>query len=245
MPSVSALSAPPALGSLSERAALFLDFDGTLVDLASGPDAIVPAQGLSQRLKALADRLDGRCALVSGRAIDDIERHIGTVEVAIAGSHGTDIRSASGEALGEGAKSLPAEIETALRTFAMDYGVDYEHKTHGGALHYRSNPARGEQAVAFAKELADKHGWKAQSGKCVVEIVANGGDKGGAVKTFMTTDVFRGTRPFFIGDDLTDEAGFAACEKLGGAGILVGERSETGAQYHLPDVSSVHQWLEI
>jgi trehalose 6-phosphate phosphatase len=247
MPSTLALSAPPSLAALSaqERVALFLDFDGTLVELAPGPDAISPMPGMADRLLSLADRLEGCCAVVSGRAIDDIERHIGPLKVAIAGSHGSDIRSASGEALGKGARGLPLEIEQALRAFANEHGVDYEHKAHGGALHYRSNPSQGDKAVAFATALAHEYGWKAQEGKCVIEILAGTSDKGSAVRTFMATQTFEGSRPIFIGDDLTDEAGFAACQELGGIGILVGEREETGAQYRLPDVQSVHIWLGI
>ena len=247
MPSTLALGAPPSLAALlaEERIALFLDFDGTLVELAPGPDAISPMPGLSGRLLTLAERLEGCCAVVSGRAIDDIERHVGRLKVAIAGSHGSEIRTASGEALGAGATSLPSEIETALRAFADEHGVDYEHKAHGGALHYRSNPAQGERAVAFATSLAQEHGWKAQGGKCVIEILAGTSDKGSAVRTFMASPTFKASRPIFIGDDLTDEAGFAACEELGGIGILVGEREETGAHYRLPDVQSVHTWLGI
>lgn len=247
MQSSLALGAPPALATLAKGhdTALFLDFDGTLVELAKGPDAIAPIEGLVDRLSALSQRFQGRCALVSGRAIDDIERHLGPVGIAIAGSHGSDIRSAEGKPLGEGAKSLPYDIEQALREFAADNGIDYEHKAHGGALHYRTNPAQEARTVAFAVQLARKHGWKAQGGKCVIELVAGTADKGSAVEAFMATPAFEGSRPFFIGDDLTDEAGFAVCSALGGAGILVGERERTAANYRLPDVPSVHTWLEI
>jgi len=239
--------APPALATLlaGQCLAMFLDFDGTLVELAECPDAITPMVDFADRCARFAERLEGRCALVSGRAIDDIEGHVGTLNVAVAGSHGSDIRSAGGAPLGDVASPLPAEIEAALRTFAAENDIDYEHKAHGGALHYRRNPIQGARTDAFARGLAQRHGWKAQSGKCVIEIVAGTNDKGSAVRTFMETDVFQGARPFFIGDDLTDEAGFAACNKLGGAGIIVGAREVTAAQYRLPDVSSVHNWLEI
>lgn len=247
MHSALAPGAPPALTTLlaGERIALFLDFDGTLVELAARPDAIAPLAGLADRCAKLALRVEGRCALVSGRAIEDIERHVGPLSVAIAGSHGSDIRGADGKPLGHAAHPLPVEIETALRSFAAENDLDYEHKAHGGALHYRRNPSQGGRADKFARELAHRHGWKAQAGKCVIEIVAGTSDKGSAVRTYMASDTFNGARPFFVGDDLTDEAGFAACKELGGAGILVGSREDTVAQYRLPDVSSVHTWLEI
>nr|WP_298927056.1 trehalose-phosphatase [uncultured Erythrobacter sp.] len=224
---------------------LFLDFDGTLVELAPGPDDIRPRSGMADDLAALSQRLDGRAAIVSGRGLSDIEQHIGPLPIAGAGSHGSDIRSADGNTLGEGAHGLPEAIERELRAFASDNSLDYEHKPHGGALHYRSKPQAGEAAHAFAEQLAHKHGWAAQSGKCVVEIVAKSANKGSAVATFLQVSPFAGSRPFFIGDDLTDEAGFAACAKAGGGGILVGDRTDTCAAYRLPDVSSVHEWLEL
>ncbi len=239
--------APPPLASLLERSAvaLFLDFDGTLVEIAPGPDAIKPRADLGARLADLADRLSGRCAVVSGRAIADIERHIGPLSVAAAGSHGSDIRSASGEVLGAGAKGLPQVIEAKLRSFASDNSLDYEHKPHGGALHYRSNPDAGPKAHEFAEALAKEHGWAAQSGKCVVELVSGDANKGSAVRVLMQSKSFAGAYPVFIGDDLTDEAGIEICIELGGTGILVGERDDTAAAYRLPDVAAVHEWLEL
>jgi trehalose 6-phosphate phosphatase len=136
-------------------------------------------------------------------------------------------------------------IEERLRSFAAQEGLDYEHKPHGGALHYRSAPDLGPKALAFASLLAAEHGWTVQSGKCVVELVAKGANKGSAVHALMQTAPFVGARPFFLGDDLTDEAGFGACAELGGAGVLVGSPRETAARYQLPDVASVHQWLEL
>ncbi|MEM8727065.1 MAG: trehalose-phosphatase, partial [Pseudomonadota bacterium] len=242
MDSLHDLTSPPPLDMLLQGGpvSLFLDFDGTLVELAPTPDSIEPAENLAEQLAGLAEHIDGRCALVSGRAISDIENHIGKVAIAAAGSHGADIRTASGSVLGDAPTGLPSQIERDLRAFAAEHELDYEAKPHGGALHYRSNPAHGEAAHAFAEKLARAHGWAAQSGKCVVELVAGKADKGSAVFAFMREPPFCGSRPIFIGDDLTDEKGFAACRDLGGYGILVGTRAETCAQYQLPDVASVH-----
>lgn len=247
MPSATDPGAPPPLASLLSRGrvALFLDFDGTLVHLASGPDAIEPADDLAARIEALADRIERACAIISGRAIADIEAHIGPLTVAAAGSHGAHVRSADGEPLGDGPQGLPKIIEERLRAFAEAEALDYEHKPHGGALHYRSQPERGPKALAFAEALASEHDWAVQSGKCVVELVATGADKGTAVHTLMQVEPFTGAMPVFIGDDLTDEAGFKACRELGGTGILVGAPRETAAGYRLEDVTAVHNWLEL
>jgi trehalose 6-phosphate phosphatase len=247
MDSSLALSAPPPLATLLDetRIALFLDFDGTLVEIAPGPDAIVPKDGLASSLELLCQRLSGRCAIVSGRAIADIEAHIGPVTLPMAGSHGSDIRTHDGRRLGEGAKSLPDAIEKRLRAYAADAAIDYEQKPHGGALHYRRDPEAGPAAHTFAEKLAAEHGWAVQSGKCVVELVASDANKGGAVHHLMRSEPFAGAQAYFVGDDLTDEAGFAACQVFGGAGILVGNRKNTCARYRLPDVAAVHTWLEL
>lgn len=238
---------PPSLATFLAEGpvALFLDFDGTLVELAPGPDDIEPRADMAKALAALDKRLGHRCAIVSGRGLSDIEKHIGPLPVAGAGSHGSDMRRRDGEPLGEGAVGLPEEIESRLRAYASEHSLDYEDKPHGGALHYRSNTPAGPAAHAFAEGLAEEHGWAAQSGKCVVEIVAKSATKGAAVRAFMGEEPFSGSRPIFIGDDLTDEQGFAACEEFGGAGILVGTREATKARYSLPDVTSVHKWLEL
>ncbi len=247
MVSSRALGPPPALTELlgAGPVALFLDFDGTLVGLAPGPDAIEPRPDLAERLVALSERLGGRLAVVSGRGLIDIERHIGPLKVAGAGSHGADIRRSDGSAVREGPAGLPPEIESSLRDYAAQNNLHFEDKPHGGALHYRAEPEAGPAADAFAGQLADEHGWTVQRGKCVVEIVPGDADKGGAVDAFMREAPFAGSRPFFIGDDLTDEAGFAACKRHGGAGVLVGERAETRARYALDDVDCVHQWLSL
>lgn len=235
---------PPLTDWLAEGpVSLFLDFDGTLVELAPLPDAIRPATGLNRRLQSLAGRLDGRLAVVSGRAIADIERHVGPLPLAAAGSHGSDIRRADGSKVGAGPQAIAPEIEANLRAFAAEQGLDYEHKPHGGALHYRAQPEREDAARTFARQLATQHGWGVQEGKSVVELVAVDASKGAAVRTLMAEPPFAGSRPVFVGDDLTDEAGFEACADLGGCGILVGRRSPTGAAFALPDVGSVHRWL--
>lgn len=244
--SASHLPPPPPLERMigAERIALFLDFDGTLVEIASEPDGIIVPPTLAEGLSNLAERLHGACAIVSGRALDDLSGHLGTnMTVARAGSHGADIRDAAGQWLRPAPAPMPNEVVTAMREHAAAEGLVFEAKPHGAALHYRSDPAKGPSAHAFAESLAREHGYATQSGKAVVELVNGGGDKGSAVRIFMSAPPFEGALPFFIGDDLTDEKGFAVCAELGGAGVIVGERSETLAHYALADVACVHEWL--
>lgn len=242
MASSTALPPPPPLGSL-ESPALFLDFDGTLVDIAAAPDAIVVPEGLARRLAALDTRLDGRFALVSGRALDDVERHLGAMNWCRAGSHGLDCRDARGRPLGGVPRALPEPVRSALAQFAAEKGLAYEPKRHGGALHFRAAPEAGEPAGRFARTLADRHGLAVKRGKGVVELVEPGADKGQAVRAFMREPPFAGALPVFVGDDVTDEDGMAAAVALGGFGVIVGTRTDTVARYRIETVPEVHAWL--
>jgi trehalose 6-phosphate phosphatase len=241
------LPPPPSVRELeaSGRLALFLDFDGTLIDIAPEPGAIVVPPDLMQRLGRIARRLDGRLALVSGRSVENLIHHCGPLGVAVAGSHGAARFTAEGVALG----AAPAPLEPALihagEEAASAHGLELERKTHGIAFHYRHAPQGGEEAERLAADLASRFGLTVKRGKFVAELTRQGDNKGGAVRAFMEQSVFAGASPIFVGDDVTDEDGFEAATKLGGFGVAVGERTSVNARYHLPDVRAVHGWLGI
>lgn len=240
------LPAPPALSDLlaSGRVAVFCDFDGTIVPIADNPNAIVVAPDLGTRLAALAERLGGALAVVSGRSIEDLQRFLGPAAIHWAGSHGADVRMAAGGTLSS-PRALPDTVVEALRAFADGEGLYHEAKAHGATLHYRSRPELEDHAHRIAAELAATHGLAIKPGKCVVELVWPGADKGSAVEALVIREPFAGAMPVFVGDDITDEDGFAACERLGGFGIAVGERPSAGARYRLGLVSEVHAWLDL
>lgn len=241
------LPSPPPFAELlsQERAAVFLDFDGTLVELAAEPDAIEVPGHLNLRLHDLKARLEGRLALVSGRAIDDLTRHLGSCEIAMAGSHGLHTVRADGELAGRSPDALPGDAVEALRVFAQSNDLRYETKSHGGALHYRSDPSRKGQVDAFAAQVAQEFSLEVMHGKCVAELVYPGTSKASAVQTFMSQPPFAGSVPIFLGDDITDEDGIKAAIECGGFGIAVGERDSDSARYHLSGVAAVHEWLEL
>lgn len=236
---------PPDFADLrrSGLPALFVDFDGTLVEIADRPDAISVPSDLAARLLALSDRIDGRVALVSGRALGDIESYTGALSIARAGSHGGARLLASGVPLGDAAGVLPAQVVAAIRSFAQKHAFALEEKPHGAALHYRAAPDLAQLGHDFADELALAHGLQVKRGKFVIELVLPGADKGAAVRAFMAVAPFAGGLPIFIGDDVTDEDGFAAAEQLGGFGIRVGDPAPTRARYRLSDPAAVHAWL--
>jgi trehalose 6-phosphate phosphatase len=237
------LPAPPP--ALLEGAALFLDFDGTLIELAETPDAIEVAPGLGPLLGRLRDRLKGRIAIISGRSIADLEQHVPASDIAFSGSHGLELRLAGGDS-----RPVPAPpgLEAArdrVRSFAGDRdGLLVEEKPAGVALHFRQAPHEARRVSEFMEMLARQQSLVIQRGNMVVELRPAGADKGDAVRAFMREDGFAGARPVFVGDDLTDEHAFAAAAALGGAGVLVGPERETAARYRLASVAAVAAWLE-
>ncbi|MBX7540223.1 trehalose-phosphatase [Qipengyuania sphaerica] len=247
MASRSPLPSPPDLADLLSvgPVALFLDFDGTLVGIAPRPGDIDVPDGLADRLHDLRDRLLGRLALVSGRALDDLEIHLGAVSIAKAGSHGASRFLADGSRLGAAPSGLPEAAVEELRDFANQHDLYYETKSHGGALHFRGEPEKEQATLAFARQVADRHDLDVTSGKSVAELVRPGANKGAALKAFMAVEPFIGSTPVFIGDDVTDEHGMAAAIEFAGFGIAVGERASEAARYHLQDVEAVHNWLNL
>jgi trehalose 6-phosphate phosphatase len=242
------LGPPPALAALEAAGpvALFLDFDGTLVDIAPTPEAIAVPEGLSARLEALSRRLGGRLALVSGRSTANIAAHLGAIGIARAGSHGVERITAAGARLGPEPAPIPAELDAAMREFAAAHpGLGYEGKSHGAALHYRAAPQLEHAAIAFAERQAIMHGLWVKLGKFVVELVNQGADKAAAVRAFMAAEPFVGARAVFIGDDVTDEDGFRAAGERGGFGIVVGARAGTLARHCLDRPAKVHEWLHL
>lgn len=237
---------PPALRELAKAGAIavFLDFDGTLVEIAPSPDCISVPPDLGERLAVLARRLDGRLAMISGRAIEDLETHCGPLSIACAGSHGAVVRTAGG-GVARSADGLPTPVLAEVTEWSRKNGVDLEVKPHGVALHSRARPHLEESCAAFLEGVAERNDLSVKRGKRVAELVSAGVSKAGAVRQFMAAVPFIGATPIFIGDDITDEDGFAACAELGGFGIAVGDRVSAGARFALPDPAAVIKWAEL
>ena len=238
-----ALAPPPP--SLLDGTALFLDFDGTLVELAESPGAIEVPGELHPLLERLAHRLDGRIAIISGRSIGDLERHLGLPGIALSGSHGLELLFPDGSRLPVAAPAGLAEARAAVADFAAGAeGLLVEEKPAGIALHFRLAPERESSVAAFLAGLAARTGLVVQHGKMVAELRPAGRHKGDALRALMAEPPFAGARPVFVGDDLTDEDAFAAAAAMGGAGVLVGPPRATAARWRLADVGAVAGWLQ-
>jgi trehalose 6-phosphate phosphatase len=243
-PAIGDLSPPPGLSQL-QPVSLFIDFDGTLVDLIDRPDEVCVDPALHHLLTSLAAALHGRLALVSGRSVAQLDSLLGPLgaTLAVAGSHGVERRGPGGDLTAPARAPALAAAEQALSQFAAAHsGVLVEPKTLGVALHYRMGPEHQAAAQQLCREVAEIHGLSVQHGKMMVEL-RGVGDKGDAVRAFMSQPPMAGSRPLFVGDDLTDEPGFAAARALDGAGVLVGLPRPTAAVYRLDNVEAVRAWL--
>lgn len=236
---LSKFALPAPVSALS----LFLDFDGTLVPIAPEPGAIAVPARLPGLLERAAERLDRRLVLVSGRTIADIDGHLGAHEIPVVGSHGLEARLA--KAAGWAAEPVDGDaLEAALRARLGDApGILIERKRFGLAVHFRRAPDSAALVETATAQAAERFGLARKPGKMVVELTARGDDKGDAVRRIMARPGFSGTRPLYVGDDRTDEDGFAAAHELGGLGVLVGERDPTRAGARLPGPRAVHALL--
>jgi trehalose 6-phosphate phosphatase len=237
-----ALPVPPA--SMLDAAALFLDFDGTLVELADTPGDIQVRPELPPLLRRLSERLQGRVAIISGRAIADLERHLDCAGLGVSGSHGLELRLASGVLIPLAARSAVDAVRDEVHLFANAVPeLLVEEKPASIAVHFRQAPDEAFRVEQFLSKLALRHDLALQAGKMVLELRPKGADKGDALRAFMTEPPFAGARPIFVGDDMTDEDAFEAAAALGGAGILVGPARPTAAQWRLANVDAVAAWL--
>jgi trehalose 6-phosphate phosphatase len=234
---------PPPLVSAAD--ALFLDFDGTLVTIAERPDAVHADERLKALLTQAREALDGCLVIVTGRALADIDRYLGDAIELAAGLHGAELRGISARAARDGAAEEAIAAARALLRKEAD-GLLVEDKGLALALHFRQRPELGSKAELLARQIveASEGALALQPGSMVFEIKPAGVDKGIVVGLFLSEPAFRGRRPVFVGDDLTDEAGFAAAQQAGGHGVLVGPFRPTAASYRLPDIAAVHRWLE-
>ena len=224
--------------------ALFLDFDGTLVPLVQRSGDTILAISVRRVLIRLRTLLAGRIAIVSGRSLGVIDRMVAIDGLAVAGIHGLERRSATGIMATVVASERIAAVRREFGALVARWPQLFlEDKGPSLALHYRMAPDLAPIAREAATAAAERHGLALQTGKMVVEVREPGPDKGAAICAFMAEPPFSGARPIFVGDDVTDEAGFEAATRLGGFGVLVGLPRATAAAFRLADVQDVERWL--
>lgn len=231
---------------LAPSDALFLDIDGTLVDLAPAPDCVDVDPTLASALVSTARILGGALALVTGRSIRDADGLFPGLKLPIAGQHGCERRSHDGTLrLHASDAGTLDRLRDLFSGFAARHpGVVVEHKGASLALHYRAVPGLASHVHQTIRDAVDgvDGDWTVEGGKRLVEVRPEGRDKGRAIADFIGEPPFAGRRPVFVGDDRGDEHGFRVVEKARGIAIKVGP-GHTYARYRLPDIDAVRSWL--
>ncbi len=227
--------------------ALFLDVDGTLLEIAPTPDATTVPAGLKELLASLQRAAGGALALVSGRSLAQLDTLFAPLQLPAAGLHGMERRTASGTRQDAPAQREipPATREHLLSAVSHHPGLLLEDKGATLALHYRLAPDLQETArrtMAVALEQAGPR-YALLDGKMVIELKLADASKCRAIAAFMRELPFAGRAPIFVGDDHTDEAGFEYVNRVGGLSIQIGATPPRGAIYHLADVPAMHAWL--
>lgn len=212
------------LDALCPSCALFLDFDGTLVDIASHPQAVIVPAGLPDTLARAREMLGGAVAVVSGRPIEQIDRFLSPLVLSVAGVHGAERRRADGSLTWLAVHPLHA-VDEAVRALVRAHPALFVETKRGSiALHYRQAPHLQALCQATMQALVERSpGLTLLCGKMVVEAKPSRASKSQAIESFLTEPPFAGRTPVFVGDDVTDEPGFASVQRLGGWGVKVGE----------------------
>jgi trehalose 6-phosphate phosphatase len=235
---------------LDPLSALFLDVDGTLLEIAPRPDLVRVPDGLPSLIVRLSAAREGALALISGRPLAQLDRLFQPWQGAAAGLHGLERRRADGTldcvVDGDSAAALD-RLRPQLAALAADgTGLTLEDKGGTLALHYRAAPQREPEIRAaidaLHREIASM--LRLITGKMVVEFQPRSADKGRAIAAFLAEPPFLGRRPVFVGDDTTDEDGFAEIRRRGGVAVRVGSiGGATAANCRLPSVEAVLAWL--
>ncbi|MBU6210921.1 MAG: trehalose-phosphatase [Gammaproteobacteria bacterium] len=236
--------------SIPPKACLFLDFDGTLVDFAPDPQSVLVTPDLLCLLATLTQRFEGALALVTGRALGDVDGLIRPLQLPVAALHGTVRRDAKGTTL-IGTNASIGEFAASSRRIREHFqywvdqqpGVMLEDKGLALALHFRGARSRWTPTRDDLAELESILPPELEliCGALVVEVRCRGDDKGTAVEAFLNEAPFRDRVPIYIGDDVADARAIEVVERRGGIAIAVGDRID--ARFHFPDPSALRHWL--
>ena len=223
---------------------MFLDLDGTLIEIAHRPDAVRRSRRLDALLARLPAATGNALAVVSGRPVADVDRLLAPHHLAVAGIHGMERRGADGKVT-----RVPVDLDwihdahRAMKHFVVAHaGLLLENKGVSLALHYRGRPELEDTVQQFVADLDLPAAAERLRGRKVVEIKPGQMNKGTAIRAFMSEPPFAGRTPVFAGDDVTDESGFAVVNELGGVSVKVGAGA-TAAKWRLPGVGGVLAWL--
>ncbi len=228
--------------------ALFLDVDGTLLEIAETPQGVHVPASLKQLLEEVRWRLDGALALVSGHSLANLDQLFSPLRFIASGVHGCERRTAGGHVLRpEVDAATIARVHAQLAEFVRGHeGLLLEDKHYAVAMHFRRAPEMRDEVYRVMNEALKQLGpvFALQAGKSVLELRPSGWTKGSSITSFMQAAPFAGRTPVFIGDEVTDEDAFAVVNEMTGVSIRVGNPAATLAQHRLGGVAEVLRWLK-
>ncbi|SFB90866.1 trehalose 6-phosphatase [Polaromonas sp. OV174] len=232
------------LPHITPETALFLDFDGTLVELAAQPEAVDIPATLTGLLATLYGQLGGALALVSGRSLLDLDGFLAPLQLPVAGEHGAQRRNPDGLLISAPAIDLSYALQAAEGLLLLHPGLKLERKNLALSLHYRHAPELEELCLQVMRQAVERsEGMALIQGKCVIDLKPVDVSKGTAIAAFMDEAPFAGRIPLFAGDDVTDEAGFEQVQRMGGYAIKVGPGT-TLAHFRCASVAELLDWLQ-
>lgn len=233
-----------ALPRITPQTALFLDFDGTLVELAAQPELVQVPPRLTRTLTALRAQLNDALALVSGRGLADLDGFMAPLLLPAAGEHGAQRRTAAGRLVSAPAADMQRVLQAAQSLLLHHAGLRLEQKSLALSLHYRHAPELENLCLKVMRDAVERSaGFELMLGKLVIDVKPAGVSKGTAIAAFMAEAPFAGRMPLFAGDDVTDEAGFEAVQRMGGDAVKVGP-GPTAARYRCASVAQLAAWLQ-
>jgi trehalose 6-phosphate phosphatase len=243
--SVGARRMLPSIHDL-DKYCVFLDFDGTLVEIEDRPDDVRIDAATLQLIERLRDKAGRALAIVSGRDIHVIDRLLYPLVLPVAGVHGLQRRDAAGRLHSplidqRAVEAIASRVEAA---FLSEPGVVIERKTGAVAIHFRLRPDFERKCHALARKITrDRPDLHLIKGKMVCEIRLHGNDKGAVIATFLEERPFKGRKPIFAGDDATDEPAFVVVNARDGVSVKVGE-GLTAARYRAANILELRNWLD-
>ncbi|BAT60171.1 trehalose-6-phosphate phosphatase [Variibacter gotjawalensis] len=226
--------------------AILLDVDGTLIEFGPTPLDVHVPPSLKHTLSKLRDKLGGALCLVSGRPLEHLDILFSPLNVACIGGHGAENRLAPGQVLSATAAPIDPELRNRLLGIATNTpGVLAEGKKYSLALHYRLAPEQEEYIRSEIERICADFPADAVEvlpGKAVFEIKPRAFNKGVAVRALMEVPPFKGRKPIFLGDDVTDESVFSMLGEFNGIGYSVGrDLNFTEGTFATP--REVRHWL--
>ena len=217
---------------------LFLDYDGTLVDLVSQPEDAVPPVELLGLLKELKKKVP--LYLITGRDLDGLLSFVGSGFNVIA-MHGSQFISETGEEWSvdnfEEYKKRTHEMSIKYSHLERDFpGLRVIDKAGGLQFHYYNVKKSDLESLERVISKISEDGFEMYSGKYVFELRIEGMDKGKAMRRYVTRDDFI----LFAGDDRTDEEAFVEFKEH--ITIKVG-KGETAAKFRVDSPANFKKLL--